>query len=120
MVFPKFGDVYYANLQAENSSIQFGVRPVLIAQNDTGNKYAPTVTIIPFTGKHKAVYMPTHIVIDNYIECGLFYSSILMVEQIRTISKDQLICRIGSLPKEYYPAIGQALNTQCPFQCAIP
>ena len=116
-----FGDICFAymNSKAEetqtHSSVQSGLRPVLIAQNDIGNKYSTTVTVIPFTGKKKASYMPTHIAVDDFIECGLTYKSVLMVEQIQTISKNNVISHIGRLPEKYYPEIAKAINIQCPF-----
>ena len=113
-MYPKFGDIYYAILSGHYpNSVQTGTRPVLIAQNNTGNKYSPTVTVIPVTKKHKASYMPTHIDIDY--SGGLAYNSVLMVEQIQTISKDQLVSRVGKLDKSYYEQIKKALSIQCPF-----
>ena len=114
LIEPKFGELYYALLIGEGS-IQNGLRPVLVAQNDIGNKFSPTITIIPLTTKNKAAYMPTHIYVGDYNECGLGTTSTIMVEQIQTIPKTRLQSKIGVLPKKYYDEIASAINIQMPF-----
>ncbi len=92
----KRGDMFYADLSPVIGSEQGGVRPVLIIQNDRGNKYSPTViaaAITSQTGKNK---LPTHIEIDckNY---GLKSDSVVLAEQIRTIDKSRLKEKIGHI-----------------------
>lgn len=90
------GDMFYADLSPVIGSEQGGVRPVLIIQNDTGNKYSPTViaaAITSQTGKNK---LPTHIEIGSR-ENGLKSDSVVLVEQIRTIDKSRLKEKIGHI-----------------------
>ena len=93
------GDMFYADLSPVVGSEQGGIRPVLIIQNDLGNKYSPTViaaAITPQTGKAK---LPTHIEI-NSDACGLKSNSVVLAEQIRTIDKSRLKERIGHIDDE--------------------
>ena len=95
----KRGDMFYADLSPVVGSEQGGVRPVLIIQNDLGNKYSPTViaaAITSQTGKNK---LPTHIEIDSSL-CGLKNNSVVLAEQIRTIDKSRLRERIGHIDDE--------------------
>lgn len=91
----KRGEIYIANLGEKDGSVQAGIRPVLIIQNDIGNKYSPTVIIAPLTTKRRLKsFLPTHFFINN--SCGL-KQSILMAEQIQTINKILLhkyICKL--------------------------
>ena len=92
----KRGDMYYADLSPVIGSEQGGIRPVLIVQNDTGNKYSPTViaaAITSQTGKNK---LPTHIQIGTN-SGGLKSDSIVLAEQIRTIDKSRLREKIGHI-----------------------
>lgn len=92
----KRGDMFYADLSPVVGSEQGGVRPVLIIQNDMGNKYSPTViaaAITSQTGKNK---LPTHIEIDSS-EYGLKSDSVILAEQIRTIDKSRLKEKIGHI-----------------------
>lgn len=92
----KRGDMFYADLSPVVGSEQGGIRPVLIIQNDTGNKYSPTViaaAITSQTGKNK---LPTHIEIGSQ-SSGLKSDSIVLTEQIRTIDKSRLKERIGHI-----------------------
>ncbi len=92
----KRGDMYYADLSPVIGSEQGGIRPVLIVQNDTGNKYSPTViaaAITSQTGKNK---LPTHIQIGTN-SGGLKSDSIVLTEQIRTIDKSRLREKIGHI-----------------------
>ena len=93
------GDMFYADLSPVVGSEQGGIRPVLIIQNDLGNKYSPTViaaAITSQTGKNK---LPTHIEIDSNL-CGLKSNSVVLTEQIRTIDKSRLKERIGHIDDE--------------------
>ena len=95
----KRGDIYYADLSPVIGSEQGGVRPVLVIQNDVGNKYSPTViaaAITSQTGKNK---LPTHIEINSK-ENGLKSDSIILAEQIRTIDKSRLKEKIGHVNDE--------------------
>ena len=92
----KRGDMFYADLSPVVGSEQGGIRPVLIIQNDTGNKYSPTViaaAITSQTGKNK---LPTHIEIGSK-ENGLKSDSVVLAEQIRTIDKSRLKEKIGHI-----------------------
>ena len=92
----KRGDMFYADLSPVIGSEQGGIRPVLIIQNDTGNKYSPTViaaAITSQTGKNK---LPTHIEIGSR-ENGLKADSVVLTEQIRTIDKSRLKEKIGHI-----------------------
>ena len=92
----KRGDMFYADLSPVIGSEQGGIRPVLIIQNDLGNKYSPTViaaAITSQTGKNK---LPTHIEIDSK-EYGLKADSVVLAEQIRTIDKSRLREKIGHI-----------------------
>ena len=92
----KRGDMFYADLSPVIGSEQGGIRPVLIIQNDTGNKYSPTViaaAITSQTGKNK---LPTHIELGSK-SCGLKEDSVVLAEQIRTIDKSRLKEKIGHI-----------------------
>ena len=98
-IYPKRGDIYEADLGTGDGSEQAGVRPVLIIQNNVGNHYSPTVICVPLTSKAKKD-MPTHYTLtkDNYY--FLTYDSIVLCEQIKTISKKRLSHKIGNLSKQ--------------------
>lgn len=92
----KRGDMFYADLSPVVGSEQGGIRPVLIIQNDMGNKYSPTViaaAITSQTGKNK---LPTHIELGSQT-CGLKSDSVVLAEQIRTIDKSRLKEKIGHI-----------------------
>lgn len=111
---PKFGEIYLASLTAAGS-IQGGKRPVLIAQNDIGNKHSPVVTIMPLTTRKKAEYMPTHTVISASSTNGLKTDSVVLVEQVHAINQTQLEYRIGELTRGELVDVGRACRTQLPF-----
>ena len=90
----KRGDIYYADLSPVVGSEQGGVRPVLIVQNDVGNKYSPTVIAAAITSQRDKTKLPTHIKVDAD-ESGLAKDSIVLLEQIRTIDKQRLCSMIG-------------------------
>ena len=104
----KRGELYYADLSPIKGSEQGGVRPVLILQNDIGNKYSPTVIVAAITSRLYKAKLPTHISLDaeNY---GLSKDSIILLEQIRTIDKLRLLDRIGELNKEKMKEVDNAL-----------
>ena len=95
----KRGDIYYADLRPVIGSEQGGVRPVLIIQNDMGNKYSPTVIAAAITSQMNKTKLPTHIEIDSE-QCGLKNNSVVLAEQIRTIDKSRLKEKIGHIEDE--------------------
>ena len=95
----KRGDVFYADLSPVVGSEQGGIRPVLIIQNDTGNKFSPTVIAAAITSKMNKNKLPTHIEISSEAT-GLKSDSIVLTEQIRTIDKSRLKERIGHIDDE--------------------
>lgn len=92
----KRGEIYYADLSLVIGSEQGGVRPVVIIQNDKGNKYSPTTIVAPITSRKKA-RISTHVLTDN--PC-LKYTSLVLLEQIRIIDKTRLREYIGKLSSE--------------------
>ena len=104
----KRGELYYADLSPVLGSEQGGVRPVLILQNDIGNKYSPTVIIAAITSKLFKAKLPTHIQLDAE-SYGLSKDSIILLEQIRTIDKLRLNNKIGELNEEKMKEVDKAL-----------
>lgn len=104
----KRGEMYYADLSPVVGSEQGGVRPILIVQNDTGNKYSPTVIAAAITSKLNKAKLPTHIEISA-LEFGLPKNSIVLLEQIRTLDKRRLKERIGELPDTTMKKVDTAL-----------
>jgi mRNA interferase MazF len=102
----KRGELYYADLSPVVGSEQGGIRPILIVQNDTGNKYSPTIIAAAVTSKLNKAKLPTHIEL-NAKEFGLSKDSVILLEQIRTLDKRRLKERIGELP----PTTMQKVNT---------
>ena len=105
-VMIKRGELYYADLSPVVGSEQGGVRPILIVQNDTGNKYSPTIIAAAITSQINKAKLPTHIEI-NANEFGLIKNSVILLEQIRTLDKRRLKERIGALS----PTTMQKVNT---------
>ena len=105
----KRGDIYYADLSPVIGSEQGGVRPVLIIQNDVGNKYSPTVIAAAITSKINKAKMPTHIELGAK-EYGLNKDSVILLEQIRTLDKKRLREKIGRLDDELMLKVDTALS----------
>lgn len=105
----KRGDIYYADLSPVVGSEQGGVRPVLIIQNDIGNKYSPTVIAAAITSQINKAKMPTHIELLAE-EYGLNKDSVVLLEQVRTIDKKRLREKIGHLDNELMHKVNAALN----------
>lgn len=103
------GDVYYADLSPVVGSEQGGVRPVVILQNNVGNRHSPTVIAAAITGRTDKARLPTHVELGNAIP-GLYKESMILLEQIRTIDKLRLREHIGSLGAEAMERIDQALG----------
>lgn len=93
----KRGELYYANLSPVIGSEQGGLRPVLIVQNDVGNKYSPTVIVAAITSRLNKAKLPTHIELSSDTYKGLCKDSVVLLEQIRTIDKTRLQQKIGIL-----------------------
>ena len=111
----KFGEIYLARLVGSGHE-QNGIRAVIIAQNDIGNKHSPTVEIIPLSARiHKARHLPTHVFIKADQTNGLRTDSLALAEQTNTIDKSKLVHRIGKLAHETLVAIGVARRIQSPF-----
>mgnify|MGYP004619154649 FL=1 len=92
----KRGDMFYADLSPVVGSEQGGIRPVLIIQNDLGNKYSPTVIAAAITSQTNKTKLPTHIEINGNAD-GLKNNSVILAEQIRTIDKSRLKEKIGHI-----------------------
>ena len=102
------GELYYADLGKGIGSEQEGYRPVVIIQNNMGNKFSPTVIVAPVTTNHDAkAKLPTHCYIGA--ESGLDISSVILLEQLRTIDKKRLGHYIGRLTRTYLRQLNQAL-----------
>ena len=103
------GDIYYADLSPVVGSEQGGVRPVLIVQNDVGNRFSPTVIAAAITSQKDKARLPTHIQL-NSTGSGLARDSIVLLEQIRTIDKRRLKEHMGRLDEQSMNRVDQALE----------
>lgn len=103
------GDIYYADLSPVVGSEQGGVRPVLIVQNNIGNRFSPTVIAAAITSQRAKANLPTHIML-NAEDTGLSRDSIVLLEQIRTIDKHRLKERMGRLDSQSMQQVDQALT----------
>ena len=108
-VIVKRGDIYYADLSPVVGSEQGGVRPVLIVQNNVGNKFSPTVIAAAITSQINKAKMPTHIEIDAN-DYGLSKDSVILLEQVRTIDKKRLKERIGHLNENLMDKVNEAIE----------
>ena len=104
----KRGDIFYADLSPVVGSEQGGVRPVLIVQNDVGNRYSPTVICAAITSKMNKAKLPTHIEIDCKNYC-LIKDSVILLEQLRTIDKKRLRDKVCHLDREILRKVERAL-----------
>jgi mRNA interferase MazF len=109
IVVIKRGDIFYADLSPVIGSEQGGIRPVLVVQNDIGNKYSPTVIAAAITSQINKAKLPTHIELDAK-EYGLQKDSVVLLEQIRTIDKRRLREKIGRLDDELMKKVNEALS----------
>ena len=103
------GDIYYADVSPVVGSEQGGIRPVLIVQNDVGNKFSPTVIAAAITSQRFKTSLPTHIQVDAQ-GCGLSKDSIVLLEQVRTIDKRRLKERMGNLDETDMNRVNRALS----------
>ena len=103
------GDLFSACLDPVVGSEQGGIRPVLVIQNDVGNRYSPTVIVLAITGQVNKARLPTHVPV-NCEGTGLQKDSVILAEQIRTLDKRRLRERIGTLRPEVMDRVSQALK----------
>lgn len=104
----KRGDILYADLSPVIGSEQGGVRPVLVIQNDIGNKYSPTIIVAAITSQINKAKLPTHVEI-NAAEYGIIKDSVILLEQIRTIDKKRLKEKVGHLSEEMMKKVDDGL-----------
>ena len=108
MITVKRGDIYYADLSPVVGSEQGGLRPVLIIQNDVGNRYSPTVIAAAITSRMGKTRLPTHI--DIYADrAGLSKDSVILLEQIRTLDKRRLKEKMGHLDDDAMQRVDNAI-----------
>lgn len=103
------GDIFYADLSPVVGSEQGGVRPVLIVQNDVGNKYSPTVIAAAITSQQQKANIPTHITIGAE-SSGLSKDSVVLLEQVRTIDKRRLKEKMGTIDEASMNRVDQAIS----------
>lgn len=109
------GDIYWADLPIDDRSVQGGKRPVLVVQNDVGNKYSQSVLVVTLTTSMKKAGQPTHVVID-----GLGRKSIVQCEQVQTVSKSRLGKKMASLGENDMRLINEALMRSLALDIAWP
>ncbi len=102
------GDIYYADLSPVVGSEQGGVRPVLVIQNDTGNRHSPTIIAAAITSQMNKAKLPTHIELIG-TDCGLTKDSVVLLEQIRTLDKRRLREKMGRLDEQSMAAVDWAI-----------
>ena len=102
------GDIFFANLEG-SGSIQKGIRPVIIIQNDIGNKYSSTVIVATVTSQMKKCNQPTHVVIEKDNLNNLRCDSVIQLEQIRTVNKSSLIKKLGKIKELDLKKLNEAL-----------
>lgn len=105
----KRGDVYFADLSPVVGSEQGGVRPVLVIQNDIGNRFSPTVIVAAITAQIQKAKLPTHVEIDAK-SYGFDRDSVILLEQIRTIDKSRLTDKITHLDEEMMEKVNEAIQ----------
>lgn len=108
-MYIKRGEIYYADLSPVIGSEQGGVRPVLIVQNDVGNRHSPTVIAAAITSQREKTKLPTHIELNADV-CGLSKDSVVLLEQVRTLDKKRLKERMGELDTGAMHKVDDALT----------
>ena len=108
MMIVKRGDIFYADLSPVIGSEQGGIRPVIIIQNDIGNKYSPTVIVAAITSQINKAKLPTHVEISSE-EYGLNKDSVVLLEQVRTLDKKRLKEKIGHMTDNDMENVDKAL-----------
>ena len=109
ILYVRRGDIFYADLSPVIGSEQGGIRPVLIVQNDVGNKYSPTVICAAITSQINKAKLPTHIEIDT-VQSTLVKDSVILLEQVRTIDKKRLREKICRLDEQMMQKIDRPLS----------
>ncbi|MBQ3546672.1 MAG: type II toxin-antitoxin system PemK/MazF family toxin [Lachnospiraceae bacterium] len=104
----KRGDVFYADLRPVIGSEQGGIRPVLVIQNDMGNKHSPTVIVAAITSKMNKAKLPTHIELDSK-KYDIVKDSVILLEQLRTIDKKRLKDKVCHLDNQILEKVNKAL-----------
>lgn len=104
----KRGDVFYADLRPVIGSEQGGIRPVLIIQNDMGNKHSPTVIVAAITSRMNKAKLPTHIELDSK-KYDIVKDSVILLEQLRTIDKKRLKDKVCHIDDEILKKVNKAL-----------
>ena len=104
----KRGDIFYADLRPVIGSEQGGIRPVLIIQNDVGNRHSPTVICAAITSKMNKAKLPTHIEL-NTSQCDIVKDSVILLEQLRTIDKRRLKDKVCHLDQDVLEKVNRAL-----------
>ena len=102
------GDIYYADLRPVVGSEQGGIRPVLIIQNDVGNRHSPTVICAAITSQMHKAKLPTHVEL-NTRRCAMIKDSVILLEQLRTIDKQRLKEKICHIDEELQHRVDEAL-----------
>lgn len=105
----KRGDIFYADLSPVIGSEQGGVRPVLVVQNDIGNKYSPTIICAAITSQMNKAKLPTHIEIDS-TKYTIVRDSVVLLEQVRTVDRQRLKEKIGHLDGNFMSRVDRALR----------
>ncbi|EMR04921.1 mRNA interferase EndoA [Bhargavaea cecembensis DSE10] len=105
----KRGDIFFADLSPVKGSEQGGKRPVLVIQNDIGNRFSPTVIVAAITAQIQKAKLPTHVEIDA-VRYGLDKNSVVLLEQVRTIDKSRLSDKITHLDEEMMRQVEEALE----------
>jgi mRNA interferase MazF len=103
------GDIYYADLRPVVGSEQGGVRPVLVIQNDTGNRHSPTVIVAAITSKMNKAKLPTHVELSAR-QCQIVRDSVILLEQLRTIDKQRLKDKVCHLDAQILARVDEALR----------
>ena len=104
----KRGDIFYADLSPVVGSEQGGIRPVIIIQNDIGNRYSPTVIVAAITSQINKAKLPTHVEISSE-EYGLNRDSVVLLEQIRTLDKKRVKEKIGHMTEDDMKKVNKSL-----------
>ena len=104
----KRGDIFYADLRPVVGSEQGGVRPVIIIQNDTGNKHSPTVICAAITSRMNKAKLPTYVELDS-TKCDIVKDSVILLEQLRTIDKKRLKDKVCHVDREIIEKVDKAL-----------
>ncbi|MCI8853087.1 MAG: type II toxin-antitoxin system PemK/MazF family toxin [Lachnospiraceae bacterium] len=103
------GDIYYADLRPVVGSEQGGIRPVLVVQNDTGNRHSPTVIVAAITSKMNKAKLPTHIELSTR-QCNIMKDSVILLEQLRTIDKQRLKDKVCHLDDRLLAQVNRGLR----------